>query len=144
MNKQLKVSASIDISAPPEKVWSTLTEPPLIKQYLFGTETITDWKVGSPIRFEGVYNDISYQDKGMVRENKPFHTLSYAYWSGFSGLEDLPENYAWITYNLLPLEKGKTRFTWTQEGFSTEEGKNHSESGMSALLNSIKEITERS
>lgn len=142
MKKQLKASSSIEIHAPLEKVWTVLTHPNYIKLYLFDTETITDWKVGSPIVFQGVYNEVSYKDKGIVKENKPFEILSYEYWSGFSGLEDLPENYSLITYKLTPKPQGITQFTWTQEGFSSEEGKNHFESGMGSLLNSIKEITE--
>jgi len=51
MKHDLVVSESIDINAEPSKVWDALTDPAIIKKYLFGTETITDWMVGSEIIF---------------------------------------------------------------------------------------------
>lgn len=63
----------------------------MIKKYLFGTETLTDWQPGSEIIFKGKYGDQNqhkYGDKGVILENIPGKKLSYRYWSGFSGLED--------------------------------------------------------
>ena len=92
MNHNLIVSKSVDINAEPSTVWNALTNPDIIKEYLFGTETITDWKVGSEIIFQGEYKGHKYKDRGVVRENSLNKLLSYSYWSGFSGLEDKPEN----------------------------------------------------
>jgi len=47
MNKTFTARATITINAPTSKVWEALTQPPLIKQYLFGTEVTTDWQMGS-------------------------------------------------------------------------------------------------
>lgn len=142
MRQDLIVSHSVEIKAEPKQVWNALTNPEIIKEYLFGTETITDWKVGSEIIFQGEYEGHKYRDKGIVRENIPNQLLSYSYWSGFSGLEDKPENYSLITYTI---EKNgnSTKFTWTQKGFATEEGYQHSKSGMEAFLQQIKDIVER-
>jgi uncharacterized protein YndB with AHSA1/START domain len=146
MRQDLVVSKSIDINASPTKVWDALTNPEIIKEYLFGTETITDWKVGSDIVFQGVYgdkNEYSYRDKGIVRENVLNELISYNYWSGFSGLEDKPENYSLVTYTLIDKGNNTTNFTWTQKGFATEEGYQHSVGGMDEFLKKIKEIIER-
>ncbi len=143
MKHDLIVSKSIDIAAEPAKVWDALTNPEIIKEYLFGTETITDWKVGSDIIFQGEYEGQKYRDKGRVVENIPNKLLSYRYWTAFSGLEDKPENYSLVTYTLTPGDNKTTTFTWTQKGFANEEGHRHSESGMVAFLQSIKEIVER-
>ncbi len=143
MNNDLKVSESIEINAEPSKVWEALTKPEIIKEYLFGTETITDWKVGSPIVFKGEYEDKKYQDKGVVRENEQNKILSYSYWSGFSGLEDKPENYSLVTYTLESSDDKKTKFTWTQKGYANEDSYKHSQSGMKDFLQKIKEIVER-
>lgn len=146
MRHDLIVSESIDINAGPEKVWDVMTNPELIKEYLFGTETITDWKTGSEIIFQGKYGEKSefmYRDKGLVREHIPMRKLSYNYWNGFSGLEDKPENYALVTYTIEPKGEGITSFTWTQAGFATEDGYNHSRSGMGEFLKQIKAIAER-
>jgi uncharacterized protein YndB with AHSA1/START domain len=143
MNKNLKASKSIVIKANADKVWETMTTPEKIKIYLFGTETITDWKVGSPIIFQGEYDGHQYKDKGNVLENIPKKLLKYAYWSGFSGLEDIPDNYSVITYKIEESSNNSVIFSWTQEGFANEEGQQHSESGLYAMLEQIKEIAEK-
>jgi uncharacterized protein YndB with AHSA1/START domain len=145
MNHTLTVSESVAIHATPERVWKALTTPALIAKYLFGTETITDWKVGSPIVFQGSYGENKehhYRDHGVIRSCVPGSTLAYTYWSGFSGLPDAPENYAVITYTLEP-RGGETLFTWTQQGFPNEERYQHSKAGMTAFLAQIKAIAER-
>ncbi len=143
MNHDLIVSKSIDINAAPAKVWKALTTPAIIKEYLFGTETITDWKVGNEIIFQGEYQGQKYGDKGMILESVPNQLLSYSYWSGFSGLEDKPENYSRVTYGLIKKDNNQTTFTWTQKGFANEEARKHSETGMQPFLEQIKGIVER-
>jgi uncharacterized protein YndB with AHSA1/START domain len=143
MNHDLTVSQSIEINAEPAKVWHALTTPEIIKEYLFGTETITDWKVGSDIIFQGEYQGHKYKDKGKVVENVLHKIISYRYWSGFTGLEDKPENYSLVTYTLGSKDGKYTTFIWTQKGFASEDGYNHSKSGMDAFLKQIKEIIER-
>jgi len=143
MRYDLKVSESVEINASPEKVWAVLTTPELIKEYLFGTETITDWKVGSEIIFQGEYQGQKYKDKGVIKEYTLHKRIRYSYWSGFSGLEDKPENYSIITYDLVSRNGRQTTFTWSQSGFANEEGQQHSQSGMAAFLKQIKSIAER-
>lgn len=55
MKNDLYVRKIIKINADKSKVWDALTNPKVIKQYLFGTKTILDWKVGSKIIFKGEY-----------------------------------------------------------------------------------------
>jgi uncharacterized protein YndB with AHSA1/START domain len=77
LNNDLISSRSIIINASPEKVWETLTNPSLISQYLFGAQTITDWKVGSNILFKINFENTEFIDKGIVIENVPNETLKY-------------------------------------------------------------------
>jgi uncharacterized protein YndB with AHSA1/START domain len=145
MRHDLMVSASVDINASPSQVWEALTNPEIIKKYLFGTETITDWKTGSEIIFQGEYGENKehkYRDKGIIKQNIPNKLLSYTYWSGFSGLEDKPENYSLVTYELKSDNDKTTNFTWTQKGYATEESYQHSQSGMKDFLGQIKKIIE--
>ena len=81
-------------------------------------------------------------DKGLVVENIPNEKLSYNYWSGFSGLEDKPENYCLVTYHLEEKD-GVTTLTWHQKGYGDEAGRKHSEDGMEKFLGSIREIVEK-
>ncbi len=143
MRHDLKVSGTIEINAEPARVWEALTNPEIIKEYLYGTETVTDWKTGSEIIFQGEYQGQKYRDKGIVKEIVPRKTLSYTYWSGFTGLEDKPENYSLITYNLVNKGGGKTDFTWTQEGFADEQGYQHSKNGTAEILKKIKTVVEK-
>ncbi len=66
MNETPIAKASILINAPVLKVWDALTQPDLIKQYLFGTEVTTDWKIGSPITYRGIWQSKPYEDKDKV------------------------------------------------------------------------------
>ena len=143
MRQDLIVSQSVLIKAAPDKVWNVLTNPEKIKEYLYGTDTVTNWEKGSEVIFHGEYDGHSYKDHGIVLENIKNQKLSYSYWSGFSGLEDKPENYSTIRYELKKTGDNETEFTWTQQGFSTEENYRHSLDGMDTLLNQIKQIAER-
>jgi hypothetical protein len=116
--------------------------PALIKEYLFGTDTVTDWQPGSPIVFQGEFQGQAYRDKGRVKEAQAPVRLSYSYWSGFSGLPDAPENHAVVTYMLDPHGRG-TVFTWEQRGFPDESRHQHAQSGLKDLLQQIKTIAER-
>ena len=143
MNHDLIVSKSVIIHTEPSKIWNALTDPQIIKEYLFGTETITDWEVGSEIIFQGEYEGHKYSDHGVIKENIPNKKISYSYWSGFSGLEDKPENYSTVTYLLTDAGENQTNLTWTQKGYANIEGHEHSEAGMDEFLGSIKNIIER-
>jgi len=142
MDKSLIATSSIAISASPARIWAILTEAHHIKVYLFGTEVITDWEIGSPVLFQGEYQGTAYKDKGTVTENALHSRLAYTYWSGFSGLEDAPENYSTVTYLIEKLDSGSCQFTWHQQGFSSEEGKCHTQEGLKAMLEQIKELAE--
>lgn len=142
MDKNLSVSASIKIRATAQKVWDALTNPEKIKVYLFGTDVITDWRPESPITFQGEYSGTTYKDKGKVIENKVNTLLQYTYWSNFSGLEDKPENYSFVTYSLEVLDIAYVKFTWHQAGFSSKKNQTHTKDQLKIILNKIKEISE--
>lgn len=142
MNHDLSVSQSVIVNADVKKVWEALTTPAIIKEYLYGTETITDWKVGSPIIFQGEYQGQNYKDTGVIVEFKPMEKISYSYWSGFTGLENKPENYSKVSYLVQAIDAATTQFTWTQTGFASETGYNHSKDGMTDFLNGIKKVME--
>ncbi|MEM9548052.1 MAG: SRPBCC domain-containing protein [Bacteroidota bacterium] len=142
MNKSLKSSHSIDIKASPQTVWDVLTNPDKIALYLYGTKTATDWKLGSPISFSGEYNGMKYSDKGIVMAVVPNSLLAYDYWTQFTGLEDIPENYCEVSYHLHDNGNGTVKFTWQQIGFKNEESLEHNKSGMPAILAQIKKLAE--
>ena len=97
---EFKVEIKKQINAGKEKIWDALTNPEIIKQYLFGTEVISDWTVGAEIVFQGEYEDSQYKDKGTIRVFDVGKSFQYTYLSSFSGLEIILENYHLITNNL--------------------------------------------
>jgi uncharacterized protein YndB with AHSA1/START domain len=114
MKNNITGRVELEINAPVEKVWEALTKPEIIKQYFFGTNTFTDWKMGSPIIFRGEWEGKTYEDKGTILEVDKYKMIKYDYWSSMSGIEDKPENYVIITYHLTQVDT-KTKLVITQE-----------------------------
>jgi len=142
MKSDISVKVSTVINRPISNVWEALTNPEIIKQYFFGTNTITDWKVGSHIIFRGEWQGKSYEDKGTILRYEQNKILQYKYWSSMSGIDDKPENYVTITY-FLSSENGKTTFTISQENIPDEKMKEHSEQNWKKVLNSLKNLLEQ-
>ncbi len=142
MENNLTLEVSTLINASKSVVWKALTDPEQIKKYLFGTETISDWKIGSPITFSGVWEGKPYIDKGTILQIEKEKILKYNYWSSFSGTEDVPANYANITYSLKEKD-GQTMFTILQDGIKTKEALDHSEQNWRMVMNSLKELLEK-
>ncbi|MBS1490802.1 MAG: SRPBCC domain-containing protein [Bacteroidetes bacterium] len=140
MVTHFKIQYQATIHAPLEKVWEALTNPEILKQYFFGTEMITDWKVGNPILFQGVWEGKPYQDKGEVLEYEHNKKLSYSYLSSWSGKEDLPENYLWVYYEVT--SRGTTtELTIRQSNYNEEQAK-HSEGNWAALVANMRKTIE--
>ena len=81
-------SHSATIDAPIEEVWRALTTPDLIKQWFFGVDTETDWKVGSPLVHRGQYRGEPHEDKGEIVRFDPPKRLVHTHWSDLSGKPD--------------------------------------------------------
>lgn len=143
MNLELEAYALIIIKADLAKVWEVLTNPALMKEYLYGANTITDWKPGSEIIFEGVWEGQKYRDKGILQEVVFQKRISYTYWSSFYGFEDKPENYCLITCDLAQVDNSHVSLKWSQKGFENEERQLHYQNGMMNFLERIKAIAER-
>ena len=141
MNKSFTVKKTISINAGSLKVWNALTDRATIKKYFFGTEAISDWKVGSTLIFQGEWEGQTYQDKGNILAVDPGKLLQYNYWSGFSGLEDTIENYSLVTYRLEGNDN-TTTIQLTQEGFASDEARAHGESGWTMVLENLKKLLE--
>lgn len=130
------------INAPAEKVWEALTEPELIKEYLFGTEVESDWKVGSSITYRGEWEGKPYEDHGKIVELQPNKILKASYWTAFSGREDKPENYDMVTYELKE-ENGQTMLSVSQENNFSQEEADRSAKNWASVLENIKKMLEK-
>ncbi len=140
MQTDFKTEYKTIVKAPLEKVWEALTNSTILKQYFFGTQMITDWEVGGDIVFQGEWEGQKYKDHGKVLEFKPNEKLSYTYLSSWANMEDIPENYVLVNYEVKPVENG-TELTISQTNYDEEKAQ-HSEGSWAALMDEMKKIIE--
>lgn len=150
MSKPIFIKNSIQIEASPAQVWNALINPEQTKKYMFGCETVSDWKVGSPLLWKGSYEGKEMVFvKGNIVELKPERFLAYTVIDPHSTIEDIPENYLTVTYDLKK-ENDHTVLTVTQGDYSTvadgekryQDSYNNGE-GWNPILIAIKELVER-
>ena len=142
MANKLTFKKSTAINAPVRKVWQALTDPAMIKEYLFGTNTVTDWKKGSPIIYSGVWDGKTYEDKGRIVEIIPEKLLHTTYFSFMSGKEDRPENYANVIYEVQP-GNDETILTISQDNIDDETQLQHMEQNWGMVAGSLKKLVEK-
>jgi uncharacterized protein YndB with AHSA1/START domain len=143
MSRGFEAIKTVTIHATRAEVWSALTIPEKVKQYMHGTEMSTDWKEGSPISWKGEWKGRSYEDKGTVLAVEPQKLLKYTHWSPMGGSEDKPENYHTVTYELAG-EDGKTTLTLIQDNnASQEEADKMASDNWGPVLNGLKETVEK-
>lgn len=140
METRHKTSYQTTIKAPVSKVWKALTDPGIVKQYFFGSDLVTDWKPGSAIFFQGAYEGKPYKDKGTVLEYTADKSLSYSYLSSWSGMDDKPENYLIVTYQVKEVPDG-TELSITQTNYDEERAK-HSQQNWKNVIDALKKIVE--
>jgi len=142
MDKNLIARASVTIDAPSEKVWDALVNPEAIKQYMFGTNVVADWREGSSIIWQGVWQGKPYEDKGVILQFEPGRTLQYSHFSPLSGLPDKPESYHTVTIELSG-EGNQTRVSLAQDNNPTEQARDHSENNWETMLTALKTFLEQ-
>jgi uncharacterized protein YndB with AHSA1/START domain len=142
MTGQYVATSVIKIGAPTSRVWSVLTDPAAIKEFMFGTDVVTDWTVGGPIVWRGVWDGKAYEDRGSVLEFEPGRRLVVTHFSPLSGQEDAPENYHTLTWTLED-QSGTTEFTLSQDNNASAEEAEHSKGMWDSLVKSVKAIAER-
>ena len=133
--------AAVTIDAPAARVWDALTNPDVIKQYMFGTNVVSDWREGSPIVWQGEWQGRKYEDKGVILKLAPERTIQYSHFSPLSRLPDTPENYHIVTVELAP-QGAQTRITLSQDRNATEEEREHSEQNWRMMLQGLKQLLE--
>jgi uncharacterized protein YndB with AHSA1/START domain len=134
-------TAETEIDASPDQVWSALTDPEQIKQYMFGSQVETDWQPGSPIVWKGEYEGKQYEDKGEIVEIEPERRLKVTHFSPLGGQEDVPENYHTLLYEL-EAQDGKTRVSLSQDNNPSEEAAEHSRANWEQMLTGLKQVVE--
>jgi len=106
--------STIYLKVPIEKVWNALTKPELVKQWQYGSDLITDWKVGNEIRFKNEWEGQVFEQWGTVLEVIPNQKIKYSLFFPRPELEDKPENYFIMSY-VLTEEDQKVKLEIIQE-----------------------------
>lgn len=133
--------ASIEINAPPSRVFNALTDADLVKAYLFGAEIKSDFKVGSPITFSGVWEGQPYEDKGVVLDFEPRKLLKVTHYSPLSGRPDAPENYHTVSYAVTG-DDNESTLTITQENNRDQAEVDASQKTWQTILEGLKKAVE--
>jgi uncharacterized protein YndB with AHSA1/START domain len=135
-------TSSITIDAPRDRVWAVLTDPDAAREFMFGTELETDWTVGGPIRWRGVWQGRPYEDHGVILEFEPGRRLVNTHFSPLSGEDDVPDNHHTLTWTLDDADGG-TRLTLSQDNNRTPQAAEHSQGMWDGLVVKVKELAER-
>jgi uncharacterized protein YndB with AHSA1/START domain len=136
-----RTQAKVSIDAPQEKVWEALTRPEIIKQWFFGVDTVTEWKVGGPIVHRGEWKGKPYEDKGIILAFEPPKAMAHNHWSSLSGLPDRPENYQDVTYDITRRHH-QTELTVTEHNIPNEDARIQSEAAWNKVLGALKDLVE--
>lgn len=149
MEKRLFVKNDITIKASPAKVWDALVNPEKTKKYMFGCETLSDWKPGSSLLWKGMHEgkEIIFV-KGNIIDIQEGKYLSYTTIDPNSTIDDISENYLTVTYTLTE-KNGQTHLAVSQGDYSkvAEGERRYKESfnngeGWNPILVEIKKLVE--
>lgn len=135
-------TSATTINASPRRVWEVITDPAAVKEFMFGATLETDWRVGSPITWQGEWEGKPYQDKGRILAVDPGRKLVHTHFSPLSGQEDKPENHHTLEWTLED-QGGATLLTLAQDNNPTEEAAAHSQGMWDKLLADVKALAER-
>lgn len=136
-----QLTTTTRINAPIDRVWKAVTTPALIKQWFFGVDTTSDWKVGSSLVHTGEYQGKPYVDKGAILRIEPPRLLEHTHWSDVSGKPDRPEDYQTVTWELTEAD-GATELRITEQNLPSQEAAETSEQAWDAALGKLKELLE--
>jgi uncharacterized protein YndB with AHSA1/START domain len=137
-----KITSSVLIEVPIERVWAAITTPSQIKRWFLGVDTESDWKVGSSIVHRGEYQGKPYVDRGEILRFEPPRVLEHSHWSEGSGKPDSPEHYQIVTWELTG-QGPDTELRLTERNLPSDEAAEISERTWAMVLGNLKELLER-
>ncbi len=133
--------STIYINASAQRVWDALTKPELVKKWQYGSDLITEWKVGTDIRFTAEWENKIFEQWGKVLEVRPHELLKYNLFAPRPGLEDKPENYFIMSY-VLKNENGQTKLEIIQEDTRPDSVQEEPQGEENPILQSLKKVAE--
>ena len=138
----LSSEKSVLINSSAQRLWDILTKSEYTKEYMFNCSVDSDWKIGSPIIWQGNYQGYQAYQKGEILDINPFRLIKYSTFDPNFGLEDKPENYIHVSY-LLKEKDNQTELIIINETFDeNEERMGHINQGWEMVIGKIKEVAE--
>ena len=137
----LIAKAEVIINASADKVWNALTNPAIIKKYMFGTTVTSNWTEGSKITWEGEWKGKTYTDQGVILKVIPKEKLQYSHYSPLAGLDDKAENYHTVTIIIKEIDS-QTQITLFQDKNLNEEAREHAQKNWEMMLTQLKKVVE--
>jgi len=144
MAETLVARVSLSINAPRATVWDALVDPEKIKQYIFVTDVVSEWREGSSIVWKSEFQNKNFEIRGTIvrlesqrvlefDQSRPIFRSSRAIHS--------PEDYHRVTIELSD-EGAHTHLSLTERGNTTERELAHSEGGWRMALGNMKALLE--
>lgn len=138
------ISISLSMGAKLSTVWSVLTEPAMMRQWMgedeMQIEIETTWKVNTPIVVRGVHHQPFVND-GIVLEYSREQRLTYNSRSSLSQLPAFSSSYSVIDFTLTPVADA-TQLTLTVSNFPTETIQQHLAFYWRGTMQKIKRVAE--
>jgi uncharacterized protein YndB with AHSA1/START domain len=119
------------INTTPERLWRALTDPAFTRRYWSGVALESDWRVGSPVRWQGAPGEPARDLDQVVLESEPGRRLSYTWhnyqpehaeffgWSDEQLAELVKERRSKVTFDIEP-HGDAVRLTVTHDGFEPD------------------------
>jgi len=133
--------STIVLDAHKQKIWDALTKPELVKLWQYGSALHTNWAIGDKIEFVAEWNGQVFKQWGTVLEFKPTQRLAYNLFAPRPELEDKPENYFIMKYNLTELN-GKTKLEIIQEDNRPNSVQEEPQGEENPILQELKKVIE--
>lgn len=133
--------STITIDASKQRVWDALTKPEFVKLWQFGSNLITDWRVGNKIEFVAEWEGKIFRQWGTVLAFKPVETLTYNLFAPRPGLEDKPENYFVMKY-VLTYTNGRTKLEIIQEDNRPNAVQEEPQGDENPMLQALRNVAE--
>jgi len=101
------IEEEIIFDATPEQVWKLLIDPKFTRQYMFGCEIVSEWKIGSDFLWNGKTEDgkeICYVS-GKLLAYEEGKILRCSMFDPNSDMEDIQQNYVNLSYQISTSDK---------------------------------------
>jgi uncharacterized protein YndB with AHSA1/START domain len=133
--------STVTLNAPIQKVWDALTMPEQVKLWQFGSDLITNWKVGSSIEFITEWQGTTFKQWDTILEIRHHELIRYSLFAPRPDLEDKPENYFIMNY-ILSSHNEKTVLNILQEDNRPNAMQEAPQGEENPILQSLKKLVE--